>query len=283
MKIFKLKCIAVVMMTGLLVSCTATDNLPEADKVATEASNGFVLPEKINHYIIDGKLKYDRKEIANAAQDAWNVEIDFVKNKMTISTTSKEYDKYVNANPELKAEMLKLKDIKSVDESEFAVSKPIETSNLTGRVAAEIDYNNYYVVNHNNLLTLGVHQLNPSETLSDDFKYWTFSMNANSNTSLQQNVWKATHAQLNSGILLLKSAPPKTLFEYARGISNNAELSNHSDKIYDVYLYKQANYGGTSVKLVIPSNYSERIGGLLCYYNGTSYVGYPSYKAIKRT
>ncbi|RKS95525.1 hypothetical protein BC952_1215 [Flavobacterium limicola] len=93
MKIFKLKHIAVVLIAGLLVSCTATDTMPEVEQNATIETDGLPI-ENGTHYVINGSVTNDINAVKIAAKDAWNIHYDYSKNKIVISTTPSEFEKY---------------------------------------------------------------------------------------------------------------------------------------------------------------------------------------------
>jgi hypothetical protein len=101
MKIFKLKCLALALTLVTLGSCASDDALKDGEKTASK-ENAFVFEDDIKNYVIDGKLTYDRKEITNAAENAWNVHYDFPNNKVVISTTTEEFEKYKNSDIEFK-------------------------------------------------------------------------------------------------------------------------------------------------------------------------------------
>jgi hypothetical protein len=105
MKIFKLKYLAIALTLATLGSCASDDALQDGEKTASE-SNSFEFEEGYNNYVINGKLTYDRKEIASAAKDAYNLHYDGPKNRVVISSTPAEFEKYKNSNPELKAHLL---------------------------------------------------------------------------------------------------------------------------------------------------------------------------------
>lgn len=101
MKIFKLKHIVVVLIAGLLGSCTATDNLPEAAETAAIENGDFVMDPNM-HYLVNGLVTSDKDLIKKSIKDAWNIHYDFPHNKVTISTSPIEFEKYKNSNLELK-------------------------------------------------------------------------------------------------------------------------------------------------------------------------------------
>jgi hypothetical protein len=102
MKIFKLKYLVLSVVLSTLVSCSKDTAIETADKAAIAATDAFVFDDNYNNYVIDGKLTYDHKEISTAAKGAWNVHYDGSKNKVVISTTPAEFEKYKNSNLEFK-------------------------------------------------------------------------------------------------------------------------------------------------------------------------------------
>ncbi|WP_310556760.1 hypothetical protein [Flavobacterium sp.] len=106
MKIFKLKYVVLSLVLTTLVSCSKDSVIEAADKVAIAETDAFVFEDGINNYVVDGELTYDRKVIAEAAKDAWNVHYDYPHNKVVISTNKIELDKYMKSNVELKNALL---------------------------------------------------------------------------------------------------------------------------------------------------------------------------------
>ena len=101
MKIFKLKYLAVVLVAGLLGSCTATDNLPEAAVNAAIENGDFVMDPNM-HYFVDGISTNDKDLIESKMKNAWNIHFDGSKNKIVISTTPAKFEKYKDSNIEFK-------------------------------------------------------------------------------------------------------------------------------------------------------------------------------------
>ena len=93
-----------VLLAGLLGSCTASDNLPEASADAAVENGSFVIDPKV-HYIINGAVTHDFDAVKMAAKAAWNVHFDDPKNRVVISTTPAEFEKYIDSNLELKNAM----------------------------------------------------------------------------------------------------------------------------------------------------------------------------------
>ena len=124
MKIFKLKYIVVVLIAGLLGSCTSTDNLPEAAENAAIENGDFVMDLNM-HYLVDGLVTSDKDLIKNSINNAWNVHFDDSKGKVVISTNPAEFEKYKNANQEFKNAL-------EVNES----NARIENKSVVQRVAA---------------------------------------------------------------------------------------------------------------------------------------------------
>ena len=101
MKIFKLTYLAFVLVAGLLGSCTATDNLPEAAVNAAIENGDFVMDPNM-HYFVDGISTNDKDLIESKMKNAWNVHFDGSKNKVVISTSPAEFEKYKDSNIEFK-------------------------------------------------------------------------------------------------------------------------------------------------------------------------------------
>ncbi|WP_310557075.1 hypothetical protein [Flavobacterium sp.] len=80
-------------------SCAVEDSVKEADKAAAATSN-FVIEPTMN-YFINGTLTYDYDAVKVAAKDAWNIHFDGSTNKVVISTTPDEFEKYIKSNGEL--------------------------------------------------------------------------------------------------------------------------------------------------------------------------------------
>ena len=124
MKICKLKYIVLVLIAGLLGSCTATDNLPEAAENAAIENGDFVMDPNM-HYLVDGLVTSDKDLIKNSIKNAWNVHFDDSKGKVVISTNPAEFEKYINANQEFK---------NALEENES--NARIENKSVVQRVAA---------------------------------------------------------------------------------------------------------------------------------------------------
>jgi hypothetical protein len=103
MKKFKLNYVAFSLIMAMTASCVNEEALSNADQANAEVNNEFTFDKDIHNYEINGKLVYNRNEIAVAAVNAWNVYYDYHNKKVSISTTPKEFEKLINADAELKA------------------------------------------------------------------------------------------------------------------------------------------------------------------------------------
>jgi hypothetical protein len=103
MRTFKLNYLAFSLIVAMTSSCVNEEALGDADKSNAKVNNEFTFSEDIHNYEINGKLVYDRTEIATAAGNAWHVLYDYPNKKVSISTTQQEFEKLKNADAELKA------------------------------------------------------------------------------------------------------------------------------------------------------------------------------------
>ncbi len=145
MKIFKLKYLALSIVLATLSSCSKDYDLKEADKTATADSNSFVFEEGINNYVVDGQLVYDRKQIANAAKNPWNIHYDFPHNKVVISTTPVEFEKYKNSNIEFKT---MLDDNAKTPESTTEISDNSQKITTNSSVFTDVTKFEYHLQNN---------------------------------------------------------------------------------------------------------------------------------------
>ena len=82
-----------VLLAGLLGSCTASDNLPEASADAAVENGEFVTNPSM-HYLVNGVVTNDKDLIKKSLSNAWNTHYDYSKNKVVISTNPTEFEKY---------------------------------------------------------------------------------------------------------------------------------------------------------------------------------------------
>ena len=144
MKIFKLKYVALALTLATLGSCASDDSLKEGEKTTAD-ENTFVFEDGINNYVINGQLTFDHKVIGNAAKDAWNIHYDYPHNKVVISTTSGEFEKYKSSDTEFKSRF------------ESPNLTPAVENNGTNSSKAAVTYNQYDAINYTNHLVFYWH------------------------------------------------------------------------------------------------------------------------------
>lgn len=252
MKIYNLKYFALLLAT-VMISCSKDDLIKEADKEAVNESNSFVFEDCINNYVIDGKITYDHKEIANAAKNAWNVHYDYPHNKVVISTTPAEFEKY-----------------KKID-TEFAsrLNETTTEKEINSRVTSD--------------------QLIPGLPYHDDKLVFYYEYNVGSDSEriyhfARRNIPDVDVA-FNAMLQLKTNSTPQIddfnimfmgMFNLPTATDNDFQIHviNHSSTSKTFTVYAGTNYNGSS-RSVTTNKYSNKrlYAGTFKFQNGTDIAG----------
>ena len=251
MKIFKLKYLMLSLVATGLVSCVKDDIIQSADKEAVTELNSFVFQEEINNYVIDGKVTYDRSEIANAAKEAWNVHFDYPHSKVVISTTPAKFEEYKNSNLEFKTALIE--DDKA---STHVTNKAVAVGIHNGKYDA-INYDSNLVFHFQN---------------TTDKYHYIFVRAANTNINSQVS----THRISNDGTLSTANLNLNSAGMFTTNSTKGFLKNNSNSQSRTITFYKYIDYIGPNLSVTVGSNKSKRIDSVVS--STTWYGGISSYK-----
>ncbi len=242
----------VVLIAGILGSCTASDNLPEADENAAKENGDFFMDSNM-HYSVDGLITSDKDLIKKSFTKAWNTHYDYSKNRVVISTNSTEFEKYKTSNLEFKKHF--------EGSGEFAEVKLHPNTNMnatTSRAtatASDYPHKQFNGISHPNHLMWYIYDnkvapYTPNVLLVRNVSKTDTTTNTDFAAHSISSTGTATSFDLNPyGSRMFHKAEDRKTGDYTmlRNTSNSASKS--------VTFYKLINYGGTgSVTITLAKN-----------------------------
>jgi hypothetical protein len=256
MKIFKLKYLAVVLVAGLLGSCTATDNLPEAAVNAAIENGDFVMDPNM-HYFVDGLSTNDKDLIESKMKDAWNVHFDDSKNKVVISTTPARFEKYKDSNIEFKNALAEN------DKAALNSSNEEKGSDTASRTmpANAIDEINTTTMPNQNLIAITYTTAASNVVI---LYYISASFDSNTyTTSAHVTYYSKTTGSLVYNEDNVDDFHLTSLLTDPYVLSFRARLMNDNPKItVTKTFYKNISYGGSSLSFTAKINNSVDLAGI---------------------
>ena len=228
-----------VLLAGLLGSCTASDNLPEAS-VDTALENGDFVMDPNMHYLVNGVVTNDKDLIKKSLTNAWNTHFDYSKNKVVISTNSTEFEKY-----------------QSVDK-DFAVrfnekSVNIDKSTNDARVAAT------NVPNHNDRLVFYYEFSGLFDLFHIFHVYPVDDTSVGISNVFYLTTGASTHSFANLVLENIFSKCTVTSSDHVLHLKNNDHLNS---KTLTLYRYKNQSTGAATRSFTVAKN-----AGLRMYAN----------------
>lgn len=261
MKIFKLKYLILgIVSVASAVSCTKDDVVKDADLASIKSSNSFEFRDDINNYIIDGKLTYDRTEVANVAKDAWNVHYDFSKNRVVISTTPAKFEEYKNSNPEFKAALLE-----NDKASKIPIVEPTGPAKGANRAGDIDDYTNFEIggISKNDML-IYKHRFSNYNTKLVVAHAALYDDDLTNRATVEWNQIDAPYVDTeNIYDLFTLSTVVDKLFFLSNDRNNNTKLTKT--------FYKNTSYGGTSTSFTLSNATTKNVTSTLDNFNPKSY------------
>lgn len=280
MKNFKIKYLSFAFMLVYFASCSTSESVKDIES-SEQDTNAFVFDKDINNYVIDGVVNNDHEAIAAAAKDAWNIHYDYSENKVVISTTPNEFEKYRNSSVETRNEFeTSTEEEQSTPPTKIRnLPKNNQSSNQVARATTtDIDILDYEYAEHTDYLKYHHHY---NGSASNDFNVKSYAMiSNNTNTVSDDTVWEAKDGNNNSGIPLAISYSRASLFKSAGNTGNYATLTNHSNsKKKSVTFYKYVDYVAPTSTVTLSKNTSVRIEAQARFkYSETTTGGARSYK-----
>jgi hypothetical protein len=273
MKNFKLNYLAFSLVVATLSSCALDDTLKDAEKTETASSDTFSFDEEIHNYEVDGKLVYDRKLITNAAKEAWHVLYDYPNNRVAISTTPKEFEKYKSSHPEFKA-IYEEKPVEPVEETNNAADNqiqnlfaaiPVETATLddatmkqdvqttrAGTITINRAFDVAYHGSENDTNDLVLHLVQRERGV---VSYYNIDLYTNSDTTNSTPFHSATTNNSNNFKMGLGRSPLRSFLDNAADRPRiSSKIINHFYGRKTLTLYRGVNYTGVSRTIRINGN-----------------------------
>lgn len=284
MKIFKLKFLALTLAASALVSCAKDDVIKEADIKAISESNSFEFPDEINNYIIDGKITYDRREIANSAKDAWSIIYDYPQKKIVICTTPSELERYE------KSDLVHKKTFETnpnynhyydpsapIFESFVPNQKILQkkdkylTSRGTGKGTGQFTPNTSYDINthrsEDDSKDLVLHMNFPYYLANQT--YFNVDLYSTNDATILSTVQMMSLNPRPGGTETVTNANFKRdyLMECSQDTYSHSVIINSSSSIKTLKVFENINKGGRSQIYYIKPNHSLHINKGLCFLN----------------
>lgn len=241
-------------MMVLQWSCATNEPLIDAknDSDASSNSTQFDIIPGMN-YIVDGKKTAERDLLVATQRNAWNVHFDFPENKVVISTTEKEFNRYVNSNEEFKIRLEEntREAMNPRIEETFMPNSSVSSSRVSATPTLRVDYSNTAFFNIS---------YKPSDATK--IAHYTFAATNNFNVfkGLQQtNKTTPSQATATSTLLLLNQTQGNSAYKVA--IRNSKESG-----VKTITFYTGESYGGTVSKTYsINPNSTQIIPSTLVY------------------
>ncbi len=245
MKNIKLKYFAVALMMVLQWSCATNETLIDAknDSDIVSDTQFDVIPGM--KYIVDDKEIVDRNLLVTAQKKAWNVHFDFPENKVVISTTEREFSKYVNSNELFKQHLEEnTRDAINQQKEESIISNSSKSSSRDSATPTlRVDFSNTAFFN------ISYRPFSQPATTSN-YVHYSFKASSNSDVfNLQHIAYKTTvTATTASTTTKILNVTQGNNF-YKVGIRNSQESGSVTKSFYAL-----ANYRGPSKAYTVGAN-----------------------------